>query len=174
VWQPGLQFGDGGASVTDYFLKLDGIPGESTDHKHKGEIDLESFSWGETNVATPGRGGGMGAGKVAMQDLHFTARVNKASPTLFLSCATGKHIKEAVLTARKAGKDQQEYLIIKLKEVFITSYQIGGAEAAGDVPMDQVSFNFSKIDYEYRAQKPDGSLGPATKASYDVKKNKPA
>ena len=159
-------------AAADYFLKLDGIPGESQDYKHKGEIDLESFAWGETNVA-PGHGPGTGAGKVAMQDFHFTARVNKASPALFLACATGKHIKEAILTARKAGKDQQDYLIIKLGDVLISSYQIGGAEAAGDVPMDQVSFNFEKVQYEYRPQKPDGSLGAAIKAAFDVKKNKP-
>jgi len=28
----------------DYFLKIDGIPGESKNAKHKGEIDLEAFS----------------------------------------------------------------------------------------------------------------------------------
>jgi type VI secretion system secreted protein Hcp len=158
-------------AVSDYFLKIDGIPGESTDHKHKGAIDLESFTWGATNIPAPGRGGG-GAPKVAMQDFHFTARVNKASPALFLACATGKHLKDAVFTARKAGKDQQEFLVFKFKDVLITSYMIGGAEAAGDVPMDQISFNFGAIEYEYRAQKADGTLAPATKAAWDVKKGK--
>ena len=32
----------------DYFLKIEGVESESTDAKHKGEIELESFSWGET------------------------------------------------------------------------------------------------------------------------------
>jgi type VI secretion system secreted protein Hcp len=153
----------------DLFLKLDGIPGESLDLKHKGEIDLESFSWGETNRAKPASGGGGGAGKVEIQDLHFVTRVNKASPVLLLSCASGKHIKEAILTARKAGKDQHEYLVFKFKDVLISSYQIGGAEA-GDVPMEQVSFNFARIDLEYRAQKPDGTPAPPVKVGWDVKK----
>ena len=159
-------------ATADYFLKIDGIPGESQDAKHKGAIDLESFSWGETNSGSAGRAGGGGAGKVSMQDFHFTSRVNKASPTLFLSCATGKHIKEAVFSARKAGKGQQDYLIIKLKDLLISSYQIGGAEAADDVPMDQVSFNFAQIEYEYRPQKPDGTLDSPIKAGWDVKKGK--
>ena len=34
----------------DYFLKIDGVDGESGDDKHKGEIEVESFSWGETQV----------------------------------------------------------------------------------------------------------------------------
>lgn len=33
---------------SNYFLKIDGAPGESTDAKHKGEIDILSFQWGET------------------------------------------------------------------------------------------------------------------------------
>ena len=54
----------------DYFLKLKGIDGESTDHKHKGSIDIESWSWGETNSGTGHAGGGHGGGKVSIQDLQ--------------------------------------------------------------------------------------------------------
>jgi type VI secretion system secreted protein Hcp len=157
-------------ATIDLFLKIDGIAGESQDAKHKNEIDLESFSWGATNE--PGHSRAAGAGKVAMQDFHFLTRVNKASPLLFLSCAMGKHIKEAVLTARKAGKEQQEFLVFKFSDLLISSYQIGGAEA-GEIPMDQVSFDFSRIDFEYRAQKPDGTLGGPIKAGWDVEKGKP-
>ena len=159
-------------ATTDFFIKLDGIPGESKDVKHKGEIDLESFSWGETNPSKPGAGGGRGTGKAAMQDLHFVTRVNKASPLLFIACATGKHIKEAVLTARKAGKGPLDYLIIKFRDVLISSYQLSGSEAEAGAPMEQVSFNFGRIDVEYRPQKPDGTLAPPIKAGWDVKTGK--
>jgi type VI secretion system secreted protein Hcp len=157
--------------AVDYFLKIDGVPGESADAKHKGEIQLESFSWGETNSAGGGAGGGGGAGKVQMSDLVVTMVVSKASPKLMLACATGKHHKEAVLTARKAGKAQQEFLIIKMKEVFITSYQTGGSEL-GDAPMDQAALGFETIQMEYRPQKSDGSLDAPIKAGWDLKKNK--
>ena len=157
------------ASV-DYFLKIDGIPGESTDSKHKSEIDLESWSWGETNSGTSGGGGGGGAGKVSMQDFHFTMRVNKASPKLFLNCAQGAHIKSALLTCRKAGKTQQEYLKISFSDLLISSYQTGGS--TGDVvPVDQISFNFSKIEVTYAPQKSDGSLDSPVVHNYDLKGN---
>jgi type VI secretion system secreted protein Hcp len=159
-------------ATIDFFLKLDGIAGESKDVKHKGAIDLESFSWGETNQTAHAAGGGAAAGKVAMQDFQFVTRVNKTSPSLFLACATGKHIKEAILTARKAGKDQQDYLFFKFKDVLISSYQVSGAEA-GDLPMEQVSFNFARIDFEYRPQKPDGTVALGVKAGWDVQKNQP-
>jgi type VI secretion system secreted protein Hcp len=160
--------------AVELFLKIDGIAGESLDKAHKGEIELESFSWGETNEA-PGHagGGGGGAGRVQIQDLHVVAHVNKASPTLMLACATGKHLKEAVLTARKAGKGQQEFLVFKFSDLLVSSYQIGGAAHTDTPPIDQVSFNFAKIEMEYRPQKPDGTLDQGVKAGWDVKANKP-
>jgi type VI secretion system secreted protein Hcp len=156
----------------DYFIKFDGIKGESTDAKHKDEVDVESWSWGETHVAGPGGGGGGGAGKVSMQDFHFVMRLNSASIGLMKACATGQHIKGATLSARKAGKEQQEYLVIKMDDVLITSYQTGASEGGDIVPTDQVSFNFAKIDVEYRQQKADGSLDVGIHFKYDIKANK--
>ena len=156
-------------AAVDYFLKIEGIEGESQDHKHKNEIDVESWSWGETNVGDAAHRGGMGAGKVSMQDFHFVMRINKATPKLMQHCATGQHVKEATLTCRRAGKDQQEYLKIKLSDFIVSSYQTGGSRGDGIIPVDQVSLNFSKIEFEYKEQKPDGTLGGAVKAGYDVK-----
>ena len=159
------------AAASDYFLKLDGIDGESTDSGHRGEIDVESWSWGETNnMGTHSGGGGGGAGKVSMQDFHFTMKTSKASPKLMLATATGQHIKEATLTVRKAGEQQMEYIKIKLTDVMVTSYQIAGA--TDDIPTDQISLNFSKIEFEYTPQNPDGTAGSPVKAGYDVKANK--
>ena len=81
--------------ASDYFLKIDGIPGESLDAKHKDEIEVLSWSWGETNEPPPASGGGAGSGKVAMTDLHVSADLARASPQLLLACASGKHIKSA-------------------------------------------------------------------------------
>jgi type VI secretion system secreted protein Hcp len=155
----------------DYFLKIDGVEGESTDDKHKKEIDVQSWSWGETNGGTFSTGGGGGAGKVSMQDFNFVMRTNKATPKLMLACASGEHIKSAVLVCRKAGKEQQEYLKITMSDVLVSSYQTGGS--AGEVvPMDQISLNFSKIEFEYKPQKADGTLDAAAKAGWDLKANK--
>jgi len=155
--------------AVDYFLKLDGIDGESKDSKHSGEIDLESFSWGETQTGSHAFGGGGGAGKVQMQDFHFVMKANKSSPKLLLACAEGEHIKKAVLTCRKAGKEQQEFLKITMSDLLVSSFQISGSSHGDEVPTDQVSLNFSKIEYEYKDQKADGTLGGTTKAGFDVK-----
>lgn len=159
-------------AAVDFFLKLDGIDGESQDSKHKGEIDVESWSWGESQAGSHSGGGGGGAGKVSMQDFHFVMKVNKSSPKLLLACATGEHIKKATLVCRKAGKEQQEYLKITLSDLLVSSFQTGGSEGSGVLPMDQISLNYAKIEYEYKEQKVDGTLGGAIKAGYDLKANK--
>jgi type VI secretion system secreted protein Hcp len=156
-------------AAVDYFLKLDGIQGESRDAKHKGEIELEAFGWGEASAGAPAAGGGA-AGKVQVEDLHVVMKMSKASPLLFLACATGQHIKQAVLTARKAGKAQLEFLVFKFTDVLVSGYRTDGH--AGAEPVDQVAFDFARIEVEYRPQKPDGSLDAPVKAGWDVKANK--
>jgi type VI secretion system secreted protein Hcp len=155
--------------AVDYFLKIKGIEGESFDHKHKNEIDVLSFSWGETQTGTHSGGGGGGAGKVSMQDFHFVMKHNKASPKLMLACANGEHITEALLTCRKAGKEQQEYLKVTFSDILVSNYQTSGSGAGDVLPMEQISLNFTKVEIEYKEQKPDGSLGGAIKAHYDLK-----
>ena len=156
-------------AATEYFLKIDGIAGESQDARHKGEIDLVSFSWGEAQQAAAGSGGG--AGKVHMQDLHVVMRVNKASPQLMLACASGQHLKSAVLTARKSGAQQQDFLVYTFRDLLVSSYVTSGA-ADQPAPLDQVSFSFGQIVVEYHPQKVDGSLDAAVHAGWDVKTNR--
>jgi len=158
-------------AVVDYFLKIEGIAGESGDSKHKDEIDVESWSWGETQGGTAGHGGGSGAGKVQPQDFNFVKKLDKASPVLFLRCADGTHLKTAVLTARKAGGEQQEYYTITMSDCLISSYQVGGSAHSDVVPTDQVSINFAKLEISYKTQDAKGTLGAAIKHGYDFSKN---
>lgn len=158
----------------DYFLKIEGIQGESQDDKHKNEIHVDSWSFGESNAGTFSHAGGGGAGRVQMQDFHFVKRVDKAGPKLFLACAQGEHIKSAVLTCRKAGKEQQEYLKITLSDVLVSSYRTTGSNGGDIVPIEEISLNFAKIEYEYKEQKADGSMAGSVKAEFNLKTMKSA
>ena len=157
----------------DLFLKIDGVPGESTDANHKDEINILSYSWGESQPAAPSSGGGGAAGKVTMQDFHFTMRANKASPKLFLACANGAHIKNSILTVRRPGAGAPEFLKWTLTDVTVASYQTADNTPAGDPLTDQVNLRFAKIEVEYRPVKPDGSLDAPIKAGWDLTANKP-
>ena len=100
-------------AAVDYFLKIEGVDkGESPDAQYKGSdgwIQIESWSFGASQGGTMQFGGGRGAGKVSMQDFHFTMKVNTASPKLFLACCSGEHFKKATVHARKAGKKQDPH-----------------------------------------------------------------
>jgi type VI secretion system secreted protein Hcp len=150
------------------FLKLDGVTGESKDSNHAGQIEIESFSWGATQLGTSSHGTGAGAGKVSMNDFHFVMRTNSASPTLFLYCANGQHIPKALLTCRKAGGKQEKYLEVTFGDVLISNYQTGGSQG-GEIPMDQISLNYSKIEVDYLAQDAKGVTKSAGKKWWDQK-----
>ena len=144
-------------SASDMFLKISGIKGESQDSKHKDEIDVLSWSWGMSTGT-----GKVKRGSIApkcIQDLQLTKFVDTATPQLIMQGVMGQTAKEATLTVRKAGKEQQEYLVVKMTDVLVTSYQTGGASGNDQPLVDAVVLNFSSIEGEYRPQKPDGSLG---------------
>ena len=56
--------------------------------------------------------------------------------------------------------------------MLVSTYQSAAARAHSDVlPMDQISLAFSKIEFAYKAQKGDGSLGGEAVGGWDQKKN---
>lgn len=156
--------------AADMFLKLEGIKGESTDSKHPHEIEILSYSFGVTQPGTGAQGSGHGGGRAHVQDFQITHHTDAASPTLFAMCATGKHIKEGTFIARKAGGDQQEYMTVKLTDVLISNVQNGGS-GGNDIPLEQVSLNFGKIEIDYKPQKADGTLGAGIKGGWDIKQS---
>jgi type VI secretion system secreted protein Hcp len=154
-------------SQSDFFLKIDGIEGESTDDKHKGELEIQSWSWGATNQGTFGAGGGGGAGKADFSDITISKYADKSTPKLLKAVATGQHIKNMVLVCRKAGGQQQEYLKLTLEDVLISSYHSSAAGGSSPVPNESIGLNYAKITYEYKPQKSDGSLEGSITIAYD-------
>jgi type VI secretion system secreted protein Hcp len=155
--------------AVDMFLKLDGIKGESQDHKHKDEIQIASWSWGLSQTGAMGQGGGGGAGKVSVHDISITKSVDKASAALMLHCCNGKHIPNGLVTVRKAGDKPLEYFKMKLTDIIISGVQNAGH--GGDILSENVTLNFAKFHIEYQEQKPDGSGSPGGEMGWDVKAN---
>ncbi|HEY2433460.1 MAG TPA: type VI secretion system tube protein Hcp [Vicinamibacterales bacterium] len=158
--------------ASDIFAKLGDIKGESLDDKHKDEIEVVSFSWGVDNRGSMAFGSGGGEGKASFHDLSFVHKVDKASPILMQSCATGVHLKEGTVTHRKSGKGQQEFLVIKMNDLIVTSVLPGHSGDGGAT--ETVTLAFAKVAVEYKPQKADGSLDAGIHFKYDLKAQKEA
>lgn len=176
-------------AAADMYLKIDGIKGDSTDDKHKDEIDLLGWRWSVDQQSSRDVGGGLGSGRAKAGDVRIYAATSKASPLLFLRCATGEHIKEMTLCSRKGvkGGKQDDNLKIKLTNCMITRYSVGvntqengvpvdlpggGGVLAQLLPCDVVDVAFEKMEFEFRTQKSDQALDAPVKGSYDFKANK--
>ncbi len=151
----------------DTHIKFDGIDGESTHKDHKGEVAVLSWSWGLTSSA--GSTTGAGRRKAVPQEMRIVHRYDKASPLLAKQAVLGRHVPSAVLTARKAGEGQKDFLKVTLKEVFITSVQ---ASEGGDGPTEEVAMSYGTIDFEYRPQDVKGSLGSPVQFNWNIKAGK--
>src|SRR4051794_32529254 len=126
----------------DAFLKIEGIDGESQVKGKEKWIEISSWSWGVTQA---GGGGGVGPGKAVAQDFHFVHTSDKATPKLLLNCCKGTHIPKATLSVRKAGAKIQDYLVIKMEDILVSS--VSPSHGGGEAPADSFSLNFTKIDW---------------------------
>jgi type VI secretion system secreted protein Hcp len=151
---------------TDSHFKFDGVEGEATHKDHKGEIEVLSWSWGVSQSSGATAGGGSGKGKASPGEMSFTHLYDKASPVLAKHCASGKHFATAVLTARKAGEGQKDFLKVTLKEVFVTSVHPSGG-SGGDV-IESIACSYKDIEFEYKAQDDKGGLGGSVKFGWNV------
>jgi type VI secretion system secreted protein Hcp len=169
------------AALVDYFLKIEGVEGESPDKEYPGWIQVQAWQWAEENAGRWGFGSGGGSGKVEMKDFEFRMVSNKASPKLFVMCATGEHIPQAKLVCRKSGgSGQKDFLTVTFGNCLVSSFktvgnmplgQGGQNEEATVLPTDAISLNFARIEVEYKEQKNDGNMGPIVKSGYDLKLN---
>jgi len=164
----------------DTYLKIEGCPGESTHEKHKGEIEILSWSFGASNPSTVGPGSeGSGAGRVTISSFNFMKKVDKSSPDMFMKCCTGQHYDSAVVTMNKAtgggsgAVSQQPFLTFTFKEVFVDSIQWSGSTGGDDMPTESVSFSFGQVKAMYQKQDAKGQVANPIFGGWDVQKVKP-
>lgn len=156
--------------AVDMFLKIEGVTGESRDAKHAGEIDVLAWNWGMSQSGSMHVATGGGSGKVNIQDITLTKKVDKASPVLFKYCCDGNHFPSGLLTVRKAGGQPVEYFKVEMKEILISNISTGGSQS-DDTVMETVSLNFAKVKVYYTPQKADGSPDTEIPQGWDISAN---
>lgn len=160
----------------DAFLKIEGIPGESTDSQFKDWIELEDFDVGasQSASATASSSGGASSGRAKMSDFHIVKLADRATPKLHEACCSGKHFKEVTICVNRAGGEKIKYLEITLEEVIISSVNLCGNGSTEDgFPTQTVSLNYARIKMTYVQQsRKDGQGGGQIIGGWDAASNK--
>ena len=160
----------------DCFLKVDRVPGECSDDKHKEWIEVLSYSHGvsQPSSGSASSGGGRSAERCDHQDFSIVKSLDKASPKLALFCCNGTHIPQIKVELCRAAGDKEKYMEYLFSDVIVASYMPGGSAEGGEsLPLEEVSFNYGKVEWVYtetdhKTGRPAGSV----RAYWDLVMNK--
>ncbi len=161
--------------AVDMFLKIEGVDGESTDDKHKKEIEILSFSWGvsQQRSASASSAGSLSSQRADFHDFSVVKAIDAASPKLLLACADGTHLKSIRLELCRSGGDKQPYMEYKFTDVIVTNFKPGGSGHGEALPLEEVSFAYGKAEWAYTQTKVEGGRGAGKiPAGWDLKANK--
>jgi type VI secretion system secreted protein Hcp len=149
-----------------WFLKVDGIAGESSNDRHATEIDVEAWSFGAVAGDASSVGVGAGSARPTLEPFAFEARLSTATPALFEACVTGRHIRSATLTGvRTSGDRATDFVTYALRDVTVTSSRHGDDRSGA--PFDRFTLKFRNITVTYTPQLPTGQSGPPVTVAYD-------
>jgi type VI secretion system secreted protein Hcp len=160
---------EGGYGMSEIYIKIDGIDGESKDAKHPGWIEALSLGYGVSQSSSMSTGGGGGVGKADFNGISFTHYLDRASPNLFKYCAAGKHIPTVEVSVCKSGGGSQEFTTITLTDVLVAN--VGSHGSAGSQLIETVHLFYSTIVVGTKEQNADGSMGSVIAGGWDVKQN---
>lgn len=165
-----------GSPAVDMFLKITGIPGESTDDAHTEWIEILSYSHGISQL-----GGGLAssdgtrsAERSQHEDFSITKQLDKASPKLSLYVCNGTHIEEVTLELCRVGEDRQTFMVYRLTDAIVSSVRPSGTGAGAEMlPIEEVTFSYRTIKWTYTEVDPTtGKAKGDVEADWDLEANK--
>lgn len=141
-------------NMFDCFIKIEGIEGESSDAEHTGWIEATSFGVAiSQNISmTASSVGGASAERADFSDFTFSKLIDKASPLLFLACASGAHINSIIIGLYRAGTEKIKFMEYKLSNCMIAAIKTG-SKGSRFFPSEHLNINFGKIEFAYTMQK---------------------
>ncbi len=165
--------------ATNMYMKIEtpNVVGESTDSEHIGQMEIQSYSHGESQPTsgTSSSSGARTTGKVSIQDFVVTKFLDKASPVLNLACCDGTHYKTITIQLFRATSDGSKpvkYMEYILTDAIISTYRVSAS--GGDVPTETLAFNFATIKWSYVPQKKEspGGADAAIASGWSLIQNK--
>lgn len=159
--------------AADFFMKIDGIDGESTDDKHADWIEILSFNHGVSQpISGASRTGGRTGGRADFQDFTIVKTMDKATPDLHMHCCNGKHIPKVEIEFCLATEEKHTFMKYELEDVVISAVSPhGSAESGENKPLETVSLAYGKIKWEYTPIDQKGKASAAVDRTWDLEKN---
>jgi len=159
----------------EMYVHVSGIEGESTDDAHQHWIDVLSYSHG---VSRPS-GGSLSSGasrsteRSEHEDFTITKALDKSSPKLALYCCDGSHIAEVTLEVCRSSGEKQEFMVYTMTDVIVSAVSVSGSVESGNArPVEEVSFNYGKIEWTYTEFDSTGKAKGTVESGWDLVANK--
>ncbi|MCL2714026.1 MAG: type VI secretion system tube protein Hcp [Alphaproteobacteria bacterium] len=154
------------------YLQLGSIKGQTTDEKHKEQMEIEAIHWNVSRAIS------MTAGSMeerehsqpTFSEIVLTKLGDASSVELFQRASGGQGGEKAVISLATPGAKGEsgatDYIKYELDNALISNYTVN---SSGDRPVETIRLSFTKMQITYLPQKTDGSRGQGQKVgSYDI------
>ncbi|MEW6730063.1 MAG: type VI secretion system tube protein Hcp [Acidobacteriota bacterium] len=144
------------------FMKIEGLLGESRHEQHEGTIEVLDYHWSvaQPRAAAASYGSAMTTERAHFGDLVIYKAIDISSPYLAQGCASGRHLEKAHLSLTRAADESKVYMVYHIYDVIITSVRSGGRGYGERIPLEEVSFSYGKIEWEYDQLKVEDPKSP--------------
>jgi type VI secretion system secreted protein Hcp len=149
------------------YMKFAAINGAVTTEGFSKWIELQSFHWGVgRSMGTAARGSlSREHSEPSISEITVTKLMDASSPKLFLDAVGGKLDNKVDIKMTTTTKGKVEtFLTIKLEDTGISGYSVS---SGGDMPVESLSLNFTKIISTFTPHEPGVTGSPET-VGYDL------
>ncbi|MCU7906097.1 MAG: type VI secretion system tube protein Hcp [Candidatus Thiodiazotropha sp. (ex Epidulcina cf. delphinae)] len=159
--------------AVDMFMKIEGIDGESTDDAHSKWIEIISFNHGVTQPTSGASGtGGRTGGRADFANFNAMKTIDNATPDLNIKCAKGEHIPKVEVELCLATGDKHTFMKYTMEDCIVTSVIPGGTSGDESKPLEDISFAYGKVKWEYTPIDHTGKPGSTTDRTWNLETNK--
>ncbi len=134
------------------------VKGEARSTGHTDDIVVAGWHWGI--AASSAIGSTVATSRRSYTALTVIKGIDSATTALMSALATNDEVKEAKLTMRRAGGEQEDFFLVTLKAARITSLN-HEVDHTGNT-REVIGISFTEVEVEYRNQRGSGQRGAST------------
>lgn len=152
------------------YIQMPNIDGESAEQNHDKWVYVESVSLPiHRSIQEAATGVQRSNGETALGDIVVVKTWDSSTPSLAQACANGKYMDEVLIHLCSMINEQNVVnLELKLKDVIISSYSFHGTGSQDPVPTEEITLNYTAVEWTYKKFDTMGNEAGNFPASYDT------